>query len=473
MLNPDTTAATFGGFELCYADLGDTRLKTRAAALVNALVNHPGQSVPAAIADTAAIKAAYYFFENQAVDEAAIRQGHRLHTIERARPLPRILILQDTTDVDYGRHPATTGLGPLSAPTHHGFRLHTALAVSVESVPLGVLHQVLWVRDPDTQGKAKQRRSRAQDEKESKRWAETFTASLLDLPSQLETVTIGDREADIYQLFATPRPANAFLLIRGTHNRAVTDESDSEVGYLWGVIRKTEPDPEKLTVTIPRGHAGKTREAILTLRWTTVTLHAPHGQAGQLPGIQVVLVEEEKPPAGVEPICWLLLTTLPVDTREDALTCVAYYKCRWLIERYHYVLKSGCTLEKLQLKDLEPLKRALALYVIVAWRILSLTYLGRSEPDAPATRVFTREELAVAGAAVTHHACAAGETPTLRTALRWVARLGGFLGRKSDGDPGVKVLWRGLRRLADLVEGTRIARMINSPQTEARFVGNA
>ena len=115
----------------------------------------------------------------------------------------------------------------------------------------------------------------------------------------------------------------------------------------------------------------------------------------------------------------------------------------------------------------------MALYVIVAWRILSLTYLGRSEPDAPATRVFTREELAVAGAAVTHRACAAGETPTLRTALRWVARLGGFLGRKSDGDPGVKVLWRGLRRLADLVEGTRIARMINSPQTEARFVGNA
>ena len=473
MTTLDTLAPTWGGHELRYAHFGDQRLRTRAIALLLHLAAQPEGALPAALGNPHALKAAYRFFANAGVTPTAIRAAHRDRTLDRIRPLERLLLVQDTTELDYTAHPATTGLGPLACPTHQGLLVHTTLALTAAGAPCGVLDQQVWTRDPAEHGKAAQRRQRPAEAKESRRWGEALHASHQHLSPALETITIADREADIYALFAAPRPPRAHLLIRGTHNRAVTAADEADAHYLWDAVRRAVPFPTPLVVAVPRGHAGEARTATLTVRGTTVALHAPHGGPARVPAVRLLLVEEETPPPGVTPICWLLLTTLPVTTFDEAAQCVRWYTLRWLIERYHYVLKSGCTLEKLQLEAAGPLQRAVALNSIVAWRLLHLTYLARLAPAQPATACFTREELAVACAAVERRALALAETPPLMVATRWVARLGGFQGRPSDGPPGPKTLWRGLRRLDALVEGTRLALLLYPPSGKPGLVGDA
>jgi hypothetical protein len=462
MLTLDTLATTWGGQELRYAHLGDQRLKARAMSLVNALVATAGAPLPAVLATPTALQAAYRFFAHDAVTDTALLTAHRERTLDRIRPLDRILLIQDTTELDYTTHPATTGLGSLACARCRGLLVHSTLAATPDGLPLGLLDQQVWTRDPADTGKASQRRTRPQDDKESQRWLDALAASHRDIPAPVRTVTIADREADCYALFAVARPTHADLLIRARHPRTVTVEATGDTMSVWHAVRQATPDARPLTVTVPIGQTSRTREARLTLRCITVTLHAPQRAPGRVPHVQVVLAEEEHPPVGVAPIGWLLLTTLPVPDRAAAVQCVRWYARRWLIERYHYVLKSGCGLERVQLETAEHLRTALALYSTVAWRLLFLTYLGRQAPDTPAAAVFPPDELAVLAAAVAQRVDAATTSPRLATAIRWVARLGGFLGRPSDGEPGVKVLWRGLRKLQDLLEGVRLAALINA-----------
>ena len=179
---------------------------------------------------------------------------------------------------------------------------------------------------------------------------------------------------------------------------------------------------------------------------------APSPEAGQLKPLSLwaILVQEEAPPAGVTPIVWLLWTSLPITDLDAALRCVRWYSYRWLIERYHFVLKSGCRLEDLQLAAAARLERALATYCIVAWRLLWLTYEARQNPDTPCERALERSEWQALYCHIHKTSRPPATPPTLRQAVRWIAQLGGFLGRKWDGEPGVQTIWLGLRRLADM-----------------------
>jgi hypothetical protein len=463
MLSLDHLASTWGGQEFRYLHVGDQRRKARAMALLNHLVVTAGAPLPAVLTTPATLQAAYRFLAHPAVTPQALTSAHRARALDRIRPRDTLLLIQDTTELDYTAHPATTGLGPLTCPTHQGLHVHTTLAATPDGVPLGVLAQHVWVRDPATTGQAQQRRTRPQATKESQRWLDALAASHAEVPAHVHTITLADREADLSALFAAPRPAHADLLIRATHPRTVTVEATGVETALPDAVQHATPCAEPLVVEVPAGHTGHARTATLTLRVTTVILHAPHRRAGRVGPVQVLLAEEEAPPAGVAPIRWLLLTTLPVPDRAAAGQCVRWYARRWLIERYHYVLKSGCGLERLQLDSAAALETALALYSPVAWRLLFLTYLSRQVSPPPATMALASDELAVLCAAATRHPLAADESPTLTTAIRWLARLGGFQGRPSDGDPGVKVLWRGLRKLADLVEGARLAILLYEP----------
>jgi hypothetical protein len=172
--------------------------------------------------------------------------------------------------------------------------------------------------------------------------------------------------------------------------------------------------------------------------------------------LQVVLVEEEHPPAGVKPVRWLLLSTLPVPDVAAAKQLVRWYARRWRIERYNYVLKSGCRIERLQLKTAARRRRALATYAVVAWRLLWLTYQARQDGAQPCAEIFAAEEWQVLQRY--HGAPVTAEPPPLQQVVRLLARLGGFLGRQGDGEPGVQVLWRGLRCLTYLVAGYRLGR---------------
>lgn len=471
MSSYDTVAQTPGGQALRYLDLGDERREARAAAVLTALLAHPEAALPHALADPAAAKAAYRFLENPAVDPAAIRAAHHARTRDAIRRLPRVLFLQDTTSFDFTAHPATTGLGPLECARHQGFFQHATLAVTPEGVPLGLVDQQLLLRDPQDVGKARTRKQRPLADKESRRWLDACTASHQDLSPALETLTIADREADIYALFAQPRPPHAHLLVRvGQQHRRVTT-APGEVQPLWAALDAVPPEPGFHTATVARRPGQEPRTALLTVRCTTVQLSPPRGQTGPSLPVTVLRLDEVAAPAGVTPVCWLLATTWPVADWATMVQLADWYALRWLIERLHYILKSGCTLERLQLQGGPALLRAHALYSMVACDVLRLTYLGRLLPDAPCTVVLTDEQWPVLVAATCPDAAPPTEPPTLAEATRLIARLGGHLGRKGDGPPGPKTLWRGWRALDLLVQGARLVQTL-APPGKAHFVGN-
>ncbi len=262
-------------------------------------------------------------------------------------------------------------------------------------------------------------------------------------------VTIADREADIYDLFALPRREGAHLLIRGAHNRRVSHEAR----YVWQAVRSSAVSGE-MTVEVGRKDGHPPRLARVTVRHTSLFLQPPRHRRGRaalspIP-VHVILAEEEHPPPGANAVCWLLLTTLTVSTFEEAVQCVRWYSYRWLIERYHFVLKSGCRLEELQLEEAQRIERALATYCIVAWRLLWLTYEARQNPDASCETALERHEWQALYGTIHQTPLVPDTPPTLGQAVRWIAQLGGFLGRKHDGDPVVKTIWQGMRRLHDI-----------------------
>jgi hypothetical protein len=465
-------AAAWAVTEVGAAALGDRRRTRRLTQLLSDLAARPASSLPAACASPAATKAAYRFFADGAIAPTAIQAAHVAATAQRLQGVPTILALQDTTALDFTHHPAVVGVGPLAHPAHTGLWLHSVLAATPEGTPLGLLHQHHWARDPATVGKRHTRRQRPTAEKESQRWLDAQAATDAVLPPATQVITVADREADIYDLFAWPRPTNHELLIRATHNRRVA----AEARYLWEAVRAA-PVGEVVPVAVGRRPDRAPREALLTLRWTPVTLLPPRNRPrreGLVPvPLVALLAEEPVPPPGERPICWLLLTTLPIPTGEAALACVRTYARRWLVERYHYVLKSGCKIEERQLRTADRLARAVAVYAIVAWRLLWLTYLARTDPDLPCTVALTTLEWPVLYAATQHAAPLPAHPPPLGQAVRWIAQLGGFLGRRGDGDPGPTVLWRGLRRLEDMTIGWHLAQTRPPPPLPPQLVGNA
>lgn len=268
------------------------------------------------------------------------------------------------------------------------------------------------------------------------------------IPSAIQVVTIGDSEADIFDLFSLKRPENSHLLIRGTHNRKV----DHCAKYLHLAIRQIEPSG-KLSVEVKRSPEQSARTAILTIRFSSFDIQVPSNHIGrsQLKPVklQVILAQEQNPPE-INPMSWLLITSLEINDLEAAARCVEWYTYRWLIERYHYTLKSGCGIEKLQLETAQRLNMALATYPIVAWRLLWLTYQARVNPDLPCDAVLEKSEWQSLCATINQNRIPPNQPPSLQEAVRMIAKLGGFLGRKSDGEPGVKTIWRGLRRLHDI-----------------------
>lgn len=198
----------------------------------------------------------------------------------------------------------------------------------------------------------------------------------------------------------------------------------------------------------------KPRRATLTLKYTPITLKSPDWGKGRAKGridLFCVQAAEKNPPKGEQPVSWTLLTTLPVTSYEDAIRIINWYTRRWLIERFHYCLKSGCNIEGLQLQDRRRIERALAIYCIVAWQLLWLTYEAREHPAHSCTKIFSTDEWQALVSMVKHTKKKSREPPTMQEVIRLIASLGGFLGRKSDNDPGVKTLWIGLRRFSDIV----------------------
>jgi hypothetical protein len=442
-----------------------TRLTQRLMTMARDFWGRPMADIPEASGSKAKAQAAYRFLANDDVLFQTLMQPHYAATEERVGELNEgsvILVPQDTTSLNYSALKSTGGLGPIGTTVDgaQGLHLHSSLAMTVQGVPLGFLDAQCWARDPEEFGKKAQRHALPIEEKESYRWLKSYqaVAQVQKHNPNLTLVSMGDREADIYELFAQAlsEPGGPKLLIRAKHNRELQDEQKR----LFETI-KAKPVAGHLPVQLPRQKTRPAREAKLAIHFATVTLRPPK-EKSQLPDIkvQMVVAQEEDAPEGVEPIEWRLLTTLAVESFEQACEKVAWYTQRWGIEVFHRVLKSGCRIEDRQLGHADRLEACLAIDMVVAWRIYHLTKLGREVPELPCDVYFDEAEWKALVAYSTKNPVPPEQPPSLRDAIHMVAKIGGFMGRKSDGEPGTETLWRGLEHLDT---ATAVWRVMASP----------
>ena len=432
-------------------ELPDKRLEDRARRIIYDFSQNPRASIPQFCGDGAATKGAYGYCQNQAVKREAIVEAQRQATLGRIRAggYQRVLAVQDTTEYNFNHHPATAGLGPLDNANVQGFFAHSTLAVTTEGVPLGLLAQEVWVRTETAQPKDNHR---PLAEKESYKWLKAMHQSSRDLPAGVQLVQVSDQESDIYEYLVEPRPDQVALLVRSYQSRQVADEQKEVRAKLH-----TSPVRGKVEVEVRKTSNRPGRLATCQVSYQKVKIRPPRKRPGLPPDLKpvilwAVLIREMSPPAGVDGLEWLLLTTLEMLNFDQACEIIRYYTLRWLVERFHFVLKSGCALEDRQLRQADRLQRFLALANVVAWRLLWLTYLGRGRPDLPCTVAFEDYEWQALYAYVHKTAILPTDPPTLQLATLWLAQLGGFLARKGDGYPGVKVLWQGWQRLFDIAQ---------------------
>jgi hypothetical protein len=444
----------FGG-----AKLGDHRLSQRLLDLGASFFARPQANIPQACGSLAAAKAAYRFFDNQRVTMDALLEPHHQATIERMRHEPVVLVAQDTTSLCYTTHPGMQGLGPISNTVNgpQGIEVHSAQAFTPAGLPLGVLDIEAWARDPAEFGKRKACNSKPIEDKESNKWLTALVpiaAAAARCPNS-RVVTLADREADIYEYLLDAHQRGLEAVVRAKEkNRRL----DGEVLKLWPHML-ARPTAGTIELTVPRQGKQPARSATLSVSFDTVTLSPPHAKK-HLPPLRVVVVlsREEAPPPGVkEPLEWMLLSTAPlwpdrgqaVASLADAVERIQWYAGRWGIEVFHRILKSGCQIEDRQLGAADRLEACLAIDAVVAWRIHHLTWLGRVTPELPCDTVFD-DDLWKGVIVFRTRKPPPAKPPTLREMIRMIAGLGGFLGRKSDGQPGTQTLWRGLQRADDI-----------------------
>ncbi|RJG03906.1 IS4 family transposase [Noviherbaspirillum sedimenti] len=377
--------------ELGLVQLGDKRLTARLVSLARVLARAPDASLPAAMPAWSDLKAAYRFFDNAKAVPEHILAGHIDATWSRARQVPIVLAIQDTTCFDWTHHPATQGLGPMSPQWARGLFCHSTLAVTPERLPLGLLAQRNWVRDDRTFAALAPHRKRPVTDKESSKWLDSVKALAAAREAAPHTmfVSVGDREDDVIDLFAMERPAGVELLIRATRNRVV----EGEHGHLWNTVL-APPILGRIEVAVPRRPGCAARRCTLALRSTPIVMRPPKQRRKELGdiGMWAVLATEETPPSGAQAIEWMLLTTVAAPTMELAAQRVSWYTCRWSIEVWHRVLKTGCRIEARQLETVERLEVAMTLYGIIAWRILYATMRTRLDAELPCTVLLTNEE---------------------------------------------------------------------------------
>lgn len=444
--------------EFASLDLGDARRVQRVKKMVSQLARKPGANLSEAWTDRAPKKGAYRLVENKRVEAQAIREAHSETTWARMAAFDRVLVVQDTTGVGYSTHEAARGLGPLDHGAGKGYLVHTGLGMTEGGQPLGVAHQEVWVRPPEETGKSEQRRRRPWPEKESYKWQRTVETVEVRKRAGQEVIVVGDRESDVYGLFSSERARGVQLLVRSGQNRRVKDEDGKR---LWDAVRAA-PLAGKVVVEVTRAGGRKGRQAVCEVRFREVTLRPPSnvdlGVRRHPVTVWIVAVEEPHPPKGEQGLSWLLIATWPVTGFESAAQCARWYALRWRVERYHFVLKSGCRIEDAQERDRESLERLHAICSVAAWRVMALTYEARTNPEGSCEPLLTRQEWQVLYAHHHRRAPRKGQKPpTIQQAALWVAELGGFWGRKGDGPPGPKVIWRGLRVLANFIEGLSLA----------------
>jgi hypothetical protein len=433
-------------------EIYDPRLKKRLLTMVRDFYSQPQAPIPQACGSHAKTKAAYRFFSNKRINMDQMLRAHVESTVERIKAHEVVLAVQDTTSLNYTTHQAMQGLGPINNTQNSavGLMIHDTMAFSAQGTPLGLLDVQCWARDCEDRGKKYRRQNLPIEQKESVKWLKSYRAvcEAQSLCPHTTLVSMGDREADIYELFleTVKNPKGPKLLVRCERSR----KRKTEVDNLWEDMG-SQPVAGIQVVHVPSKGARAARDAKLEVRYAPVKLKPPCGKG--YPAVEVWMVyarEFDYDPAVKSPLDWMLLTTVKVRNLEQACERLTWYARRWGIEVYHRTLKSGCRIEDRRLETTDSLESCLAIDMVVAWRIYHLTKLGREVPTSPCTIFFEEAEWKALYIFVNKTANVPATEPTLHEAMLMMAGLGGFLARKGDGQPGATTLWRGLQRLNDI-----------------------
>lgn len=441
----------------------DERLKKRFRLLLEQFWGSMGQTIPFACQDWASTKAAYRFFANDHVCEQDILSGHFQATSERfSGSRGPILILQDTTTFSYQRdQPERIGFigksGNLSKPlTQCGILMHSSLAVTTEGVPLGLAAIKFWTRSKFKDCNALKKTINPTrvpiEEKESYRWLENLRQSTALFGDPQRCIHIGDRESDIYELFCTAADVGTHFLVRTCVDRLAGDGGHTIAQEMDEVrlkgLHRVQMSDEK----------GNAVDAILEIRYRRIKVLPPIGKQSRYPALLLTVIHasERDSPSNRKRIEWKLITDLSVTSRREAIEKLDWYAMRWKIETFHKILKSGCKAEDSRLRTADRLANLVSVFCIISWRIFWLTMLNRSCPDAKPELALTDTEISMLDSMIKDSKRSRSALPLSRY-LEKIAQLGGYLARSNDPAPGNAVMWRGMRRLADMQLGFNLA----------------
>jgi hypothetical protein len=453
------------GDEFATLDLNDLRLDKRARRILGRFASKPSLSIPAACDGCEAEReAAYRFFDNDKVDDYEILRAHRHATIQRMTAFPVVLLVQDTTEFDFTRpNEVVVDAGPLTYKAQIGFHTHAQVAFTPQRLCLGTIDANTWGRDPDEFGKSRERAATPIQHKESYRWVLAYhraCEAAAQVPNT-QVISIGDAENDIYECFSaalsTEHERRADWIIRACQLDRCLAPNEEHQQLLQALQARRALGTFTMEITKKEGRSART--ATMEVRSASVTLHRPQRPANQprLPEVKinVVWVRETNPPTGEKPVEWMLLTSLPVETFEQACLVADYYACRWQVEIYFKVLKSGCQVEKLQLETADRIKPCLAMYQIVAWRVLYATMLGRECPELSCEVIFSEAEWKSVWTVLKQEPLPK-RVPSLGVFMKLVGELGGHTGQRWDGPLGPKRLWIGMQRTTDFGHAWRL-----------------
>jgi hypothetical protein len=440
-------------------ELGDERLSKRLSKLLEQLASDPTASISAACKDPYQAKAVYRFIGNDDVTTEAITKIARditLKNINSTNP-PIVLIPEDTSELNYDNLKATDGLGNIgNSREARGIYTHSAMAISEDGEIFGMLSQKIWVRPLDAYGNSKKRNNLPIEEKESYKWLETIEKIGASFPEGTQVVHICDREGDIYEFFCKAENIGTQYLCRRCQNRNIKEENGFRK---LDELVNTLPETGRITVRVPRdSHTDRiARNAEVGIKYgkcqiTKSALLAGNKNVPESIETYFVSAIEIDPPQGQEKIFWQLITNVPTESFEDAVTRIQWYTQRWKIETFHRTLKSGCKVEELQSESADKLMKLIAIYSIIALQIMLLGYIARTRPDESCEICFTEDEWKILYRVSNKTKTLPGKPPTIKESVIMIAKLGGFLARKSDGFPGVTVIWRGLTSFYTILE---------------------
>lgn len=446
---------------------GDKRINRRASFMSDAMAKNCAKSLPEIFTNPKDLKGAYRFFSNNLITPKKILQPHINETIKRCKCQNVVLAIQDSSDNDYDFMKCLEGFESLHSHVDKGFRIHPILATTDKGTPLGVLASFNYTRIEKDKAAKKHRNSLPIEEKESYRWLLGYreACKLAEQAPNTMIVSIADREGDIYECFAEAKDSSinhkAEILVRAKHNRSIES------------LDKTTDKIEKKLIRCPTSYEAKLilnryrkneREANIVIRASEIVFKAPSTcKKKSLNPIKInaILVTEVDPVKGEQALHWLLLTTLSIDSIEDIRRVISFYSQRWSIEIFFKVLKSGCKIDSCQFQETNRIENFIAFAMIVAWKVMLITYLPREYPDVPCTVIFTEIEWKLVYKRVYDNSRPLPmKEPTLKEAVMLVAMLGGYQKRKDP--PGIQTVWKGMIRTIDMLYGHEITKEMMS-----------